>query len=187
MPASHHSCARPVLHVAAGLLVAACASAPAAAPTPAVRTTVPSIPSADHTVGSAGTAADRAAVVAVMERLFAAMRTRDTAAIREILHPELRIFVPGEQNGEPVLRVSTADDFIRGIAAATAVLNEVAIEPEIRFDRHLATLWTYYEFERGDQFSHCGYDSFQLARGASGWRIIGLAYTVRADGCLARR
>jgi cyanophycinase len=132
------------------------------------------------------TARDRAEVLTVMERLFDAMRAQDTLAIRLLAHPELRIFVPGEQNGEPTLRVSTLDEFIRGIAAATVRLDETAFEPEVRIDHNLATIWSYYDFHRGDQFSHCGYDAFHLARGSAGWLITGLAYTIRQDGCRSR-
>jgi cyanophycinase len=128
---------------------------------------------------------DEAAVVAVMDRLFDAMRARDTAAIRALSHPELRLFVPGEQNGAPTLRVSTIDQFIAVVAAADQRLDERAYEPEVRIDGNLAIIWTYYDFRRGDSFSHCGYDAFHLARGSTGWQIIGLAYTTRQHDCRA--
>lgn len=162
----------------AALLLNACAAA----------NTTP-VPTGNPGAGAtaAASARDHADVVAVMNRLFAAMRTQDTATIRAISHPALRLFVPGEQNGAPALRTSTLDDFIRSIAASQAVLDEVAHDPEVRVDGNLATIWTYYDFVRGDQFSHCGFDAFHLARGTAGWTIIGLAYTTRTDGCRPRQ
>jgi ketosteroid isomerase-like protein len=132
---------------------------------------------------AAHAAHDAAAVVAVMNRFFDAMRAQDTAALRSLSVPDLRIFVPGAANGEPTLRVSTIDQFILSIAAATETLDERAIHPEVRMDGNLATIWTYYHFLRGDRFSHCGFDAFHFARTADGWRIIGLAYTTRQHDC----
>src|SRR5690606_2223646 len=40
------------------------------------------------------TVRDEAEVIATMNRLFDAMRTRDTASIRAIAHPQLRTFIP---------------------------------------------------------------------------------------------
>jgi cyanophycinase len=122
-------------------------------------------------------------VIAVMDRLFDAMRARDTTAIRAISHPELRIFVPGGTAAAPALRVSTLQEFMDVIAAATERLDETAFEPEVRIDGNLAAIWTYYEFFRGGEFSHCGVDAFHFARMPAGWQITGLAYTVRREGC----
>jgi ketosteroid isomerase-like protein len=123
-----------------------------------------------------------------MNRLFDAMRAQDTAAIRAMSHPELRLFVPGTRpDGTPALRVSTLQQFIDQVAASPVPLDERAIDPEVRIDGNLAIVWTYYNFFRGAAFSHCGYDAFHFARTAAGtWQIIGLAYTVRRDGCRGR-
>lgn len=124
-------------------------------------------------------AVDEAAVIAAMNALFDAMRAQDTAAIRRLAHPGLRLFVPGSRDGAPALRVSTLDEFIAQVGAAREPLDEQAFRPEVRIDGNLAAVWTRYEFRRGDAFSHCGYDAFHFARTADGWRIIGLAYTTR--------
>jgi cyanophycinase len=126
---------------------------------------------------------DELAVIATMNRLFDAMRSQDTAAIRRLAHPELRIFVPGTGNDRPALRVSTLDEFIAQVAASSERLDEAALQPEVRIDGNLATIWTYYEFRRGERFSHCGHDAFHFARADDGWQIVGLAYTTRAQDC----
>jgi hypothetical protein len=126
--------------------------------------------------------------VALIERLFDAMRTQDTLAIRAISHPELRLFVPGEQNGTHVVRVSTLQQFMQSIAASGERLDERMYAPEVRIDEPLASVWTAYDFLRGSEFSHCGTDAFHLARNAAGgWQIIGLAYTIQRDGCATPR
>jgi cyanophycinase len=124
------------------------------------------------------------AVIAAMNRLFDAMRMQDTAAIRAMSHPELRIFVPGGTAESPTLRVSSVGQFIDQIAASPVLLDERAVQPEVRIDGNLASLWTYYDFFRGDEYSHCGYDAFHFARAdGGGWQIIGLSYTTRREGC----
>ena len=126
---------------------------------------------------------DERAVIAAVNRLFEAMRTRDTAAIRTLSHPDLRLYVPGVQNDTATLRVSTLDQFIRSIAASTQQLNERAYDPEVRIDGNLAAVWTYYDFHRDQQFSHCGIDAFHFARTRDGWTMIALAYTTRRTDC----
>jgi cyanophycinase len=125
---------------------------------------------------------DQQDVLFTMNRLFDAMRTRDTATIRAVAHPELRLFVPPTQSGA-AMRISTIDQFITSIAAAPQQLDERAYDPLVRVDGPLASIWTYYEFWRGNDFSHCGTDAFNLARTGESWLIIGLNYTVQREGC----
>jgi cyanophycinase len=129
------------------------------------------------------TVRDEAEVLAVMNRLFDAMRARDTATIRNLAHPDLRLFVPLGATGESAIRTTSLDAFIAQVAAAQVRLDERAIRPEVRVDGPLASVWTYYDFILGSDFSHCGTDAFHFARGATGWVIVGLAYTVQRDGC----
>jgi hypothetical protein len=75
------------------------------------------------------------------------------------------------------------DTFLRSVAGSQAVLDERLFHPEVRVEGGLATVWTYYELWVGDQFSHCGYDAFQLARAADGWKIVAIADNRRSDGC----
>jgi cyanophycinase len=122
-------------------------------------------------------------VLAAMNRLFDAMRARDTAAIRALAHPELRTFIPDMRSGRPSIRATTLAAFIAQIAAATERLDERPIRPEVRIDGRLASVWTYYEFRIGATFSHCGTDAFHFVKDESGWLITGLAYTIQREGC----
>jgi hypothetical protein len=44
-------------------------------------------------------------------------------------------------------------------------------------------VWTPYAFYYDGNFSHCGVDSFQLARTAEGWKVVQIADTRRTQGC----
>jgi cyanophycinase len=122
-------------------------------------------------------------VLAAMNRLFEAMRTRDTAAIRALVHPELRTFVAVEHADRPAIRTAPVDSFIVQIAAAVERLDERAFRPVVRMAGRLASVWTYYEFRIGTEFSHCGTDAFHFVKDSGGWIITGLAYTIQRDGC----
>lgn len=127
--------------------------------------------------------AESAAVVAVAERLFDAMRTRDTAAIRALFLPGARIVSVARQGGEVVVSDRGVAEFLPAIAAAPEPLVERMWSPEVRIDGDLASLWAPYEFHRGARFSHCGTDAFQLVRAGGAWRIAALSYTVQREGC----
>lgn len=121
-----------------------------------------------------------------VDRMFDAMRSRDTAVLRALFDTTARLMTAGvSREGKPVLRVSTIDRFIQGIAGAPAgmTLDERIFDVEVRQDANLATVWTRYSFYAGEQFSHCGFDAFQLYRSEQGWRIIGIADTQRREGC----
>jgi cyanophycinase len=127
-------------------------------------------------------AAEREALE-VVQKLFDVMRAQDTLAIRRLMHPDARLFVPGEQGGAATLRNTTVSEFVTAIGAAAERPDERQREPEVRLDGNLATVWTYYDFFRGERFSHCGIDAFHLARMDGGWRVLQIAYTTRQTGC----
>jgi cyanophycinase len=132
-------------------------------------------------------AADERAVTAVVQRLFDAMRAADSAAVRRLFHADARLFIPTMREGRPVVTVRGVHEFVTSIASSTLRLDERFRDAEIRVDGNLATVWTPYEFYRGEEFSHCGIDAFQLARVAEGWTITQISYTTRTEGCAVAR
>lgn len=127
---------------------------------------------------------DEQAVLRTMNRLFDAMRQKDTATIRAITHPQLRLYVPQVQGSATSLRVAPVDQFIASVASSPQRLDERPYQPQVRVDGPLAAVWTYYEFWRGEEFSHCGTDALHFARtGEAVWQIVALAYTVQREGC----
>jgi hypothetical protein len=63
-------------------------------------------------------------------------------------------------------------------------LNEKLNGYEIKVDGDLASAWTPYEFYVGEEFSHCGVNSFQLLKTADGWKIFHIVDTRRKDNCV---
>ena len=133
---------------------------------------------------TAAPTADEAAVVAVANGLFDAMRTRDTAAIRAMFLPSAPIVSVGRRRGgETVVEERRVGDFLPDVATAPGELDERMWDPEVRVDGDLATLWAPYDFYRDDHFSHCGTDAFQFVRQDGAWKLLAITYTRRTTQC----
>jgi hypothetical protein len=134
---------------------------------------------AGPTVAGEPSEADRGAVIAAVETLFEGMRDKDLESLARILSPKAVILRVDAESGESA--TTTVQDFLSTVERAPYQLNESMWDPEVRVDGPLAVLWAPYGFHRDAEFSHWGYDSFQLLRGDSGWRIVAIAYTRRTE------
>jgi hypothetical protein len=127
---------------------------------------------------------DRAAVLAVVRRLFDGMRAGDSAAVRAAFHPQALLATAAMREGKPVVRIDTVDTFVRAVGAPHPELWDERLRgTRVELDGPLASVWTEYSFYAGGKFSHCGVDAFQIARDGQAWRIVALMDTRRKDGC----
>jgi len=130
-------------------------------------------------------AADRAEVIAAVQTLFDAMRTRDTVAIRAAFTPGAQLVSIRPVPGAPARhRTQTLAAFVTSIGSAPEELHERMWDPRVEIAGDIASLWAPYDFRRGASFSHCGHDAVHLVRTAEGWKIAGIAYTVITTGCV---
>lgn len=133
-----------------------------------------------------GAGGEEAAVRAVIDRLFDGMRSRDTTAMAATFAPGAQLYNTGRDGR---ISAEPASAFTRSVAGAPAgmVLDEVLHNVEVRIDGPLASAWMYYDFFAGENFSHCGYNAFQLLKGSEGWRIVAISDSRRRDGCRQQR
>ncbi len=61
--------------------------------------------------------------------------------------------------------------------------DERLLDYKIEVDGNLAHVWTPYEFWYNGSFSHCGANSFTLAKTDEGWKIIHLIDSRRKESC----
>jgi hypothetical protein len=129
---------------------------------------------------------EAAAVRAVIDQLFDGMRERNTAKMGATFFADARLFGLSQDGN---VRMTPAMDFVASIERAPAgvLLDEVLGEVEIRIDGQLATAWTYYDFFAGDNFSHCGYNAFQMLKAGGEWKIVSITDSRRRDGCQQQR
>lgn len=129
---------------------------------------------------------ERAAVLAVVQRLWDGMRARDTAMVRSVFDSSAMLSRVATRNGEARVQLTPISGFIAALGRATEPWNETMYTPEVRIDGPLATVWTEYDFHLGQQFSHCGVDAFQMLKTSAGWKIVALSDTARREGCPKR-
>jgi len=128
--------------------------------------------------------AEEQAVLATVQRLFDAMRAKDTAAFRDIFEPNAKLVgMRTRPNGEQVVQVLPWDRFGSFMAADT---RGPWIERACRVRGTLATVWAEYDFHFGQTPSHCGVDAVQLLKTPSGWKIVSIADTYEPTGCPKR-
>lgn len=125
---------------------------------------------------------DEKDVMDVVHGLFEAMSRADSSAVRVLVHPETQLITTGAGPDGTEIRMLPIERFIVAVGAADG-WRERIWDWEVRIDDNLATVWTKYDFLLRGDFSHCGVDSFQLARSAEGWKIVSIADTRRTEGC----
>ena len=129
-------------------------------------------------------AADRDAILATVQKVFDAMRTRDTALLSQAFDSTARL-VGVSNRGTPSVSLTAPSQFGAAINRAPAgdVWHERIYDPEVKIDGTVAQVWAYYTFHRNTTFSHCGVDAFMLVKVGTAWRITQLADSRRMEGC----
>jgi hypothetical protein len=120
-------------------------------------------------------------VLATVQRLWDAMHDGDGAGVRSVFAPGARLAGVAVRAGRRAVEYTPVADFAEAVARGGGGWNERMYDPKVRIDGDIASLWTFYTFHRGDRFSHCGIDSFQLARGPDGWVVTQVSDTRRQD------
>ena len=134
----------------------------------------------------APTAEERSAILAAVERLFAAMRARDGAAVTSLVELQgVVTSVTTDAGGSRVASSSWAE-FASRLPQAPAPIRERLFDPEVRIRGDLAMVWSRYDLSVGDTFSHCGTDLVELVRRDGRWRLLNISYTRERTGCEAR-
>ena len=128
---------------------------------------------------------DERAIASVVHELFDGMRAGDSAAVRRVMHPEVRMVTSFRREGEPVV---TVEEDMSGFIEAVGTPHDEVWDERIwglliRTDGDFGMAWMNYAFYLGTRFSHCGIDLMELVRTPDGWKIIGLADTRRREGC----
>jgi hypothetical protein len=129
---------------------------------------------------------DEQAVIAVVNKFFDGMRTRDTALLRSTVVPSTMLVTASGPTG--LGQPGSIDQFIDRIGKGTGPGGDERIkDPKVQIDPPMASLWAYFTYTRGGetQINHCGVDLFLLRKGPDGWKIFNIADTHRTEGCTA--
>ena len=135
--------------------------------------------------GAAAQTSDRDAILATVQKVFDAMRTRDTSLLSQAFDTSARLVGVSNRGGSPSITLTTPAQFGAGIVRAPAgnVRNERIYDPEVRIDLPVAQVWAYYTFHLNSTFNHCGIDAFMLVKVGGSWKITQIADSRRTEGC----
>jgi hypothetical protein len=127
--------------------------------------------------------AERAAVLGTVQKLWDAMRTRDTVLLKQVFDTSARLVRAGR--GGAALQITTPAQFAASIMRNPTgpAPTERMYDPEVRIDGTIAQVWTYYTFHSGATFSHCGIDAITLVKLGDTWKITHITDTARMQGC----
>ena len=132
--------------------------------------------------------ADEKSVKAVIDQLFAAMRTSDTALLAASFAPNAMMQTIIQKNdGSVVVRTDGVSAFVTSVGKPHPDVYDERITYEaIHIDGNLAAAWTPYQFYIGTKFSHCGVNSFQLVKISGEWKIQYIIDTRRKENCVGK-
>ena len=129
-------------------------------------------------------ASARDSVLGTLQRVFDAMRARDTVGLRAAFDSTARL-TPARDSSAGPTRPQTVSQFLSSVAGAAPdrAFDERMYDPECRVEGPIAQVWTYYTFREGRTFSHCGIDAVTLMRTGGAWKITNWIWTARRTGC----
>ena len=128
--------------------------------------------------------ADRGAVLGVLNSFTAALLKKDSAGMASQLDTVSRFtLLRPSPNGTRVWVVTGAEFIGLTTKPDGPAYDEPIRNPVVHIDGDLATVWAEYQVVLSGAVSHCGYDSFQLARLNGTWKIINVSDTFRREGC----
>lgn len=121
-----------------------------------------------------------------INRLFDGMRINDSTMVRSAFAEGaiMQTILENEEGGAQVVNGSI-ERFLKAVASPKqGMWDEQITNFIIHTDGALASAWTHYRFYLGEEFSHCGVNSFQLVLRESEWKIFHIVDTRRASNCL---
>lgn len=128
---------------------------------------------------------DKEAVKKTIEMLFDGMRASDSSMVAAAFSKDALMKTVTQNNkGETVVQTGDLQEFLNAVGTPKdKVWDEKIKNYDINIDGNLATVWTPYEFWTGQDFSHCGVNSFQMVKSGGEWKIIYIIDTRRQQGC----
>lgn len=128
---------------------------------------------------------EKEAIKEAINTMFNGMRAGDSAMVHSVIMDDV-VFqrVTKNRDGESVVVTSDFQNFLNAVGTPHEEVWDEQIEfGSILIDGDLASVWTPFKFYRGETFSHCGVNSFQLYKTDQGWKIFHLVDTSRPDNC----
>ena len=121
-------------------------------------------------------------IIKPIENLFNAMKSADSLGVKNAFSGSAIMQTFGK-NQE--IRTDKVEDFAKQVGASQAGdLDERFTIYKILVDGNMASVWVPYRFYYKGNYSHCGVNSFQLAKLNNEWKIQYIIDTRRKENCI---
>lgn len=129
---------------------------------------------------------DREMILTQIETLFDGMRAGDSSAVSKVFIPDASMqSISKDREGNTRISQGSLSGFKNAVGTPrNDMLDERVGKIQINIDENLATAWVPYSLYVGDNFSHCGVNSFQFAKTGEGWKVISIVDTRRRTECV---
>ncbi len=128
---------------------------------------------------------DSSAIMNIITDVFEGMRINDSSKISQHMHPRVKmqsVNINGEST--KISEIGEASGWLKAVATEKdQIWDERTYNYQIQSTDKLASVWMDYAFYVGEQFSHCGVNSFQLVKMNEKWKIIYIIDTRKQQGC----
>lgn len=125
-------------------------------------------------------------IIAAINQIFDGMREGDSSKVSAVLHPQIEMatVVKNKEGKTQLIKSKDASGWLTAIAQPKDEIWDERISNEIiQVDGNMAAVWCEYVFYRGEKLSHCGVNSFNLAKLNGKWQIVQVIDTRRTDNC----
>ena len=121
-------------------------------------------------------------IVKPIETLFNSMKSADSLGVKNAFSGSAIMQTFGK-NQE--IRTDKVEDFAKQVGSSkVGDLDERFTISKILVDGNMASVWVPYQFYYKGNFSHCGVNSFQLAKINNEWKIQYIIDTRRKENCI---
>jgi hypothetical protein len=126
---------------------------------------------------------DKDLVLEKVNQFFESLEKQDTNLFKSIIHPNGETWAVKAEADSIRISVRSFADRLKKFINPAYVIQERALDVEIKIHKQVAMAWVPYELDISGTFSHCGVDIFTLVKGNDGWKIATLTFTMEPHGC----
>ena len=126
---------------------------------------------------------DKDLVLEKVNQFFESLEKQDTNLYKSITLPGGQTWAVKEQGDSIRISMRSFEDRVKTFVNPAKVIQERALDVEIKVHQQVAMAWVPYELDISGTFEHCGVDIFTLVKNKEGWKIVTVAFTMEPDGC----
>ena len=126
---------------------------------------------------------DKDLVLEKVNQFFEALEKQDTNLFKSIIHPGGHTWAVKEEADSVRISVRSFEDRLKKFINPDYIIQEWALDVEIKIHQQVAMAWVPYELDVSGNFQHCGVDIFTMIKSNDSWKIVTVAFTMEPDGC----